>query len=348
MPLSTVLLARLSTLLLLSALLVTGVSPGAQSVLANGSHATSLYAHIISPALTNTVNPAISLTASAGPTGYRNAVSGSGFAPNSTITLAVDGSGGQSCTADATGSFSACAYAVPPETGGTHTLTASDGIANSASAIYTASAFAGYTNPVPPASFISSGQATNTGDDPALRLSSGAGKVGSNIAVSGSGFEPNQDIALAFDGSSVATSCTTKGDGSFRYCVLTIPAAVAGTHAVTASDNANSASAGYTVNPAISLTPSTGAAGNGATVSGSGFDAYAAITVSFDGTTVSTSCIANAVGSFRYCVYTVPAVTAGAHIVTASDYSTNVASVRFYHTASASYTVTPAIRLYPA
>jgi hypothetical protein len=172
--------------------------------------------------------------------------------------------------------------------------------------------------------------------------------VGSNIAVSGSGFEPNQDIALAFDGSSVATECSTKGDGSFRYCVVTIPAAIAGTHTVTASDNGNSASAGYTVNPGISLTPSIGTAGSGATVSGNGFGAYAPITLSFDGNTVSSSCTANAVGSFRYCVYTVPAASAGIHTVTASDYSTNVAAVRFYHSASAGYTVTPALSLNPS
>jgi hypothetical protein len=348
MPLSTVLLARLSTLSLLSALLVTGVSPGAQRVLANGSHATSLYAHAISPALIHTVNPAISLTASAGPAGYHMAVSGSGFAPNSTITLAVDGSRGQSCNADATGSFSACAYAVPPETGGTHTLTASDGIANSASAIYTAATFAAPLNPAPPASVTSSGQATNTGNDPTVRLSSGAGKVGSNIAVSGSGFEPNQDIALAVDGSSVDTECRSKGDGSFRYCVLSIPAAVAGTHAVTASDdNSNSASAGYTINPGISLTPSTGPVGSNATVSGTGFDAGARITLSFDGNTVSMSCTANAVGSFSNCDFTVPAATQGRHTVTASDYSTNVASVGFYHAAAALYTVGAAFGLNP-
>ena len=98
MPLSTVLLARLSTLSLLSALLVTGLSPGAQRVQAQSLPA---------------ANPAISLTATAGLGRYSVAVSGSGFAPNSTITLAADGSGGTSCQADATGSFSACAYAAP-------------------------------------------------------------------------------------------------------------------------------------------------------------------------------------------------------------------------------------------
>src|SRR5947209_9868901 len=134
MSLSTVQLARLTTLSLLCALLVAGLSPGAQRV-----HAQSLSA----------ANPAISLTASAGLRGYHIAVSGSGFALNSTITLAVDGSSGTSCTADATGSFSSCAYTVPTQTGGTHTVTASDGIANSAAAYYTGPAVS--MNPTPSA-----------------------------------------------------------------------------------------------------------------------------------------------------------------------------------------------------
>jgi hypothetical protein len=171
--------------------------------------------------------------------------------------------------------------------------------------------------------------------------------VGSNIAISGSGFEPYQDIALAFDGSSVFTDCTTNAGGSFRYCALTIPAAAAGTHIVTASDNANSALASYTVTPALSLIPSTGPAGSGAAVSGSGFAAYAPITVRFDGSSVATSCTTDATGSFRACAYTVPAAPQGRHTVTASDYSTTLASVGFYHSASALYTVGPAFSLNP-
>jgi hypothetical protein len=325
MPLSTVQLARLTTLSLLCALLVAGLSPGAQHVQAQTLSA---------------ANPAISLTATAGLRSYRVVVSGRGFALNSTITLAVDGSSGASCTADATGSFSSCAYTVPAQTGGTHTVTASDGIANSAAAIYTAPVVAGYTNPAPPASLASSAQATNTGDDPTVSLSAGAGKVGSKIAVSGSGFAPYQYLTLSFDGSSVSTDCSTNAGGSFRYCALTIPAAAAGLHVVTASDDsANSSSASYTVNPALSLSPSTGAAGSRAAITGSGFDAYTRITVSFDGSTVSTSCIADASGSVRSCAYTVPDATEGAHTVTASDGP---------NSASAMYTIGPAFSLNPA
>ena len=99
MPLSTVLLTRLTTLSLLSAVLITtGLSPGARRVQAEG----------VSPA-----TPSISLTVSTGTGGYSLAANGSGFAPDSTITLAVDGSSGPSCKADATCSFSSCAFTPP-------------------------------------------------------------------------------------------------------------------------------------------------------------------------------------------------------------------------------------------
>src|SRR5919205_2042165 len=173
MPPSNVLFARLSKLSLLCALLVMGLTPSALGYAYN-TQAIGLQAQA--------ANPAISLTPRSGPKGYRVGVSGSGFAPKSTITLAVDGSPvSANCTANASGTFSNCAFTPPPETGGIHTVTASDQMANAAAAMYNASTFAASIIPRPPASRTSSGGATNTGENPTVRLSSGAGKVGSKI-----------------------------------------------------------------------------------------------------------------------------------------------------------------------
>ena len=74
-----------------------------------------------------------------------------------------------------------------------------------------------------------------------------AGAGFSSIAVSGSGFTPDGPITLTFDGRRVATSCTADATGSFSYCAFTIPAVAAGTHTVTASDSkANVAAARFT------------------------------------------------------------------------------------------------------
>ena len=178
MPPSNVLFARLFKLSLLCALLGMGLSPGALAAQTPSSPATGLHAQA--------TNPDISLTPSLGSEGPRFAVSGSGFAPHSTITLRVDGTPvSTSCTADASGNFSSCVFTPPPETSGTHTVTASDTSA-SASAIYSAATFAGYLNPAPSASRTSSGQATNTGTNPTVRVSPGDGKVGATRSVSDS------------------------------------------------------------------------------------------------------------------------------------------------------------------
>jgi hypothetical protein len=276
-----------------------------------------------SAAASYSVNSAISLNPTAGAVGSRAAVSGSGFAPHSPIALGFDDDSlPASCTTNAKGSFR-CAFTVPEATAGSHTVAASDAtFNNSASATYT-------VNPV-------------------ISVDSTNGTVGTTAAVSGHGFAPNKPIILTFDGSSVATSCVADVTGSFASCTFTVPVAAAGTHAVTASDSsANSASAIYTITPDISLTPSAGPGDSKAAVSGRGF-APGPITVRFDGSSVATSCTADVTGSFNYCAFTVPAATAGAHTVTASNSSANSAPAGYTYSAAASYTVNPAISLNPS
>jgi hypothetical protein len=263
-----------------------------------------------------TVNPAISFDATAGPAGSTVTLSGSNFKPNSTITVTSDGTAlrtSGTCTADDKDNLPAsnnCAFTIPAATAGPHTVTASDG--------------------------TYAGRATYT-VTPAVNLSASAGAVGSRDVVSGRGFAPNDIIAVTFDGNSVPTSCTTDAKGTFS-CAFAVPAAPAGTHTVAASGSStnaafatipNSASASYTVTPAISLSPSAGAAGSSAGVSGNGFAPYGTIVVSFDGRSVATDCVADENGSFSACTFTVPTVAAGSHTVTASDSSATSASARF-------------------
>jgi hypothetical protein len=145
--------------------------------------------------------------------------------------------------------------------------------------------------------------------------------------------------AVTFDGNSVptSTSCTTDAQGSFA-CAFAVPPAPAGTHTVAASGSTanaawatlpNTAVTSYTVTPAISLTPSAGAVGSGAAVSGNGFAPNRPIAVSVDGSRVATDCVADGTGSFSSCTFTVPPVDAGPHTVTASDGSKNSAQATF-------------------
>src|SRR2546423_635599 len=276
--------------------------------------------HTNTAAASYNVEAAISLNWTAGAVGSREVVRGGGFAPNSSIALGFDDDSlATSCTSDAKGSFR-CAFTVPEATAGSHTVTALD-------TTYTNSAEASYTV------------------NPAISLNATNGTVGSSAGVGGRGFAPNNPITVTFDGSGVATACVADVDGSFDSCTFTTPAVSAGTHAVTASDStAASASAIYTITPDIGLTASAGLGGSRAGVSGRGF-AAGPITLSFDGSSVGTSCTANATGSFNYCAFTVPAADAGSHTVTASDRSANSAPASYTYSAAASYTVNSTISL---
>src|SRR5438445_429877 len=111
----------------------------------------------------------------------------------------------------------------------------------------------------------------------------------------------------------------------------------------------NSSSAQFTVttppppppSASISLNPTSGPAGTTVTVTGSNFAANSGITISYDGTTVTTTpgtITTSSTGSFS-ATFTVPASTAGSHTVSAKDAVSN--------SASAQYTVTPSISLSP-
>jgi hypothetical protein len=75
--------------------------------------------------------------------------------------------------------------------------------------------------------------------------------------------------------------------------------------------------------------------GSTVTVNGTGYPAFAPLTVSFDGNPVATYCQANASGRVG-CSVAIPETTAGDHKVTVSDGT---------YTGTATYTVDPTLRL---
>jgi hypothetical protein len=281
-----------------------------------GSYDVTVSVGRYSSSATYTVNAAIDLTPNGGPVGSGAAVSGSGFAPDSRITVTVgDSHVDTACTSDGNGTFSYCAFTVPDATAGNQRVTAKDGSGYSASASYSVEA--------------------------AISLNLSAGAVGSTITLSGSNYKAGSTITVTFDGEAVHTSgsCTTDASGKLNNCTFTVPAATAGDHTVTVSDGTYSGTATYTVGPDLSLSPSAGSPGSGAAVSGSGYAPFGTITVSFDGSGVTTSCTTDAKGSFSNCAFIVPVRAAGLRPVTASD-GTN--------SGTATYTVSPALSLTPS
>jgi hypothetical protein len=91
-----------------------------------------------------------------------------------------------------------------------------------------------------------------------------------------------------------------------------------------------------TLSPAISLSALSGGIGTSTSLSGHGFLASDSLSVTFDGTRV-TSCAADAAGSLVSCPLIIPAASAGAHNVVVADSAGNAASV--------SFTITPVLSL---
>jgi hypothetical protein len=248
---------------------------------------------------TFTVDPAMSLSPSAGPAASTATVSGNGYAPFSTITLtfagsgaALTGAGGTSCTTDANGSFSNCGYTIPVKPAGLEPVTASDGT-NSGTGTYTVS--------------------------PGFTLSPSEGTVGSSATANGTGYVAYAPITMSFDGHDVTTPCQANLNGRMSGCSFTVPATTGGEHTVKVSDGTSSGTATYTVDPSLSLLGSSaGAPGTSLTVRGFGF-VQGPVDLTFDGISVGT-CDASGDGTFTSCTFTVPLTAApGPHIVAGTD-----------------------------
>lgn len=273
---------------------------------------------------TVTVPPAIVVTPGQGPIGTSVTISGSDFAPSTTVSLLFGGvkvssGGAPTISVGSSGSFS-CTVTVPSGTT-TASVSATDSNGQSASAPFTVTT-------------------------PAITLSAPQGPAGTTVTVSGSGFSVSAGVTLSFDGSRI-TSCTsgsltTSSAGTFS-CSVTVPSSCGGSTVTATDETGRSASATFTVTvPVLSVSPGSGIAGSSATVSGSGFPVSSGVTLSFDGVPIAVctegGLATSASGAFG-CSVSVPSGTSGSAVIASAQGSS----------ASASFTVTlpPAITVSP-
>src|SRR5207253_82679 len=105
-----------------------------------------------------------------------------------------------------------------------------------------------------------------------------------------------------------------------------------GAHAVAVTDaSSNSASANFTVNPKITLSPTTGNAGSTDTITGTGFGGSKSITATFNGSsaTLGGTTTTDANGGFSGATYTVPNIGSGTYAVAVTDAASNTASANY-------------------
>jgi hypothetical protein len=244
----------------------------------------------------------ITLSPVSGPTGTEVTVTGSNFAPNTKLSIKFGSISVRTFPVDVvssnTGAFIAM-FDVPAGVSGSHTVAASDNTGRIGT-----SAFA-VTSP----------------SVSLLPISGSVIAVGAPVTVSGSGFAPNTEITILFDGNMVATSppkITTTSTGAFTAS-LVIPVTTLGNHIITVHGG------GETAIESLNVVSSAGAApGSPITVSGSGFIPSASVTVKF-GNSIFATTIATSGGSFFVTFNTPLNVAPGSHVVSASD-GVNVAT----------------------
>src|SRR3989475_1972741 len=271
---------------------------------------------------------AISLSPSTGPAGTTVTVTGNTFSANSAITISFDGTrvstNPTTITTSSTGTFTAT-FTVPTSSlAGSHLVRVSDA---SGSHTYWGS-------------FI-------VGPSAAISLSPTSANVGSAVKVTGTNFSPYSRVGIYFDATLLSDIRVgnSAGDPSVNPALvetnsaggfvadIEIPYATAGPHNVKATDQSNSNTKTFTVTPgSLLFNPTSGHVGTIVNLHASGFAANSHVTVTFDGTPVTTNpgtITTSAEGEFPGS-FTVP-TTAGIGIRTVliSDNSGNTFSSTF-------------------
>ena len=171
-----------------------------------------------------------------------------------------------------------------------------------------------------------------------ITLDLDGGVVGTEVEITGTGFDEEEDIEVQYDGDEVDIESgddETDNDGEFS-CTVIIPESAAGEHTITVigGDSEIEIEATFTVEPKITIAPESGAAGTTITVSGTGFGYRVDFSIFFDVDAVIEDETTDRDGSFE-ATFTVPSKGAGSYDVEAEDEDDNLDTAEFTITAAA-------------
>jgi hypothetical protein len=173
-------------------------------------------------------------------------------------------------------------------------------------------------------------------------LTTSSGHIGDHLNISGNGFAANTAITIYFDSVTQATTSAVYTDayGQFANAIITIPSSYGGINTVAAADYAGSSpSVNYTISSSMTLGNTTGPVGGSVSVSGDGFAANSTLSFFIDNTAVSVSASTDNLGKFNNVAVTIPAISAGSHVLKVQD----VAS----HSLTANFSVTSIMTIGP-
>ena len=258
----------------------------------------------------NTLQPEISLSEESGRVGEQISVSGLGFKPGSSVSILFDSAVIGTVTASASGGFSRAVVAIPPGSGGRHTMTGRDGINVSAGVDF---------------------EVTQS-----MTISPLSGAVGDTVNVTGAGFNRKSTVTVEFDAVPIQMDAVVDASGTFTGS-FEVPEAAAGKHTIRVRDNSgNEDVVTFTAVPKLVITPESGAPASMVKAAGTGFAANAAVGMKYNGVAVvmsPESVATDSRGSF-FATFEVPATLPGTYSVEASDMNQS-ASAKFTSVLSA-------------
>jgi hypothetical protein len=252
------------------------------------------------------------LTPEEGPVGTTVEMDGVGFDGGDDITVKYDGGGVGIVSGDRkvkTSGIFTSRIDIPPSAAGPHTITVSDEGSHSGQIQFTV--------------------------DPQITLNPAPASAGDELTVSGTGFGDRVGISVYFAGDeiNIIGDDETDASGSFESTFLVPSDMLPGSYDVEVEDDDGNAAdmelevgAGLTVEP-VTTTSSPGHVGDTVTVSGNGFEADHAITITYTSTPVEFFTTSLADGTFSYPI-TIPPSAAGEHTISATD-GTNTKEVTF-------------------
>jgi large repetitive protein len=234
----------------------------------------------------------LSLTPNSGSDGALFEAAAAGFEPGEGVTITSGPLTSASCSADAEGACSALIYAPSYVSPGPVVVTA----VGSQSELEAT------------ATFVLT---------PTIGATPGIGQAGSQVTLSGAGFDPFETVEFSFDGTAVGSCVTDATGGCPNYVVMTVPPLPAGSYSVTAVDTSGFNATGVIrVVPSISLSSSTGPDGSPLTATPSGFEPGETVTLSYDSLGVA-SCITASDGACSI-TFVVPRNGSGNNTLTAT------------------------------
>lgn len=161
-----------------------------------------------------------------------------------------------------------------------------------------------------------------------IALYPGAGHVGRNVQVTGTGFDEWSYVAIYYDNQRVNTNpalIRTDHHGYFTAS-FTVPESTVGEHRLLVIDGkGNGREATFRVTPQISINRHSGVVGTEARVEGTGFEGNSIITIYYDNEKVNTnspSITTDRYGSFT-ATFVAPSSVGGKHTVLATDKEDN-------------------------